>query len=752
MLFRSILLFFSCTFFLETAQALHNGSISGLITEAATGLELPGATLRLQPGNRYAVSNDIGYFIFSDLPAGAYSISVQLLGYEQKTLENIEVRDSESSTLRLSLSPVQVDLHTVEIAAPVAQPFQTISALDIRTRPLNSTQEVLRIVPGLFIAQHAGGGKAEQLFLRGFDIDHGTDVAISVDGMPVNMVSHAHGQGYADLHFVIPELIDQVDFKKGPYDAAGGDFATAGQVRFKTLDALNHNILKVEGGQFNTARAVAAFQLLGQQAERRNRHAWLAAETMYSDGYFDLPQAFKRLNVQGKYTALLDDNQRVSLSASAFSSNWDASGQIPERAVRSGQISRFGAIDPTEGGATGRYNLNFEHLKTLGNKGLLRNQLFYSRYNFELFSNFTFFLNDPQNGDEIRQQEKRHIFGYNGSYRHQGQVLLTEIGWQLRADQTNGTELSRVRDRETLTARLALGDIAQTNAAAYLSETLLLGEHLSLNAALRADVFQFDYKNLLDSVYAPQRQTAGILSPKLNLSYQLGTRTRLYLSGGSGFHSNDTRVVVAQQGRQILPRALGADVGAIVKPADGLLVQMAAWYLALEQEFVYVGDEAVVEAGGRTRRLGLDVSLRAQAARYLFADADITYSHARAIDAPEGAAYIPLAPRWTATGGLSWDQGSGFFGSLRARFLGDRAANEDNSTLAKGYLLLDAVAGWKHGKVEWSLSVQNLLNQAWKEAQFDTESRLKNEPEPVTEIHFTPGTPFFLKGGVRFNF
>jgi outer membrane cobalamin receptor len=744
-----LLISFLCFSF--SAAALHNGSISGLITETGAGLELAGAVIRLEPGGRYTTSNEIGYFSFQNLPAGTYTLNIQLIGYEVKNIPNIEVRDTESSVLRILLAPQPLDLEAVDIATPVSQPFQTISALDIQTRPINSTQDVLRTVPGLFIAQHAGGGKAEQLFLRGFDIDHGTDVSISVDGAPVNMVSHAHGQGYADLHFVIPELVEKVDFNKGPYEATAGDFTTAGSVRFKTMDALDHNLIKVEGAQFNTARAVGAFNLLGQGAERRNRHAYLAAETMYSDGYFDAPQALKRLNVQGKYSALLDDQQRVSFTASAFSSSWDASGQVPERAIASGAITRFGAIDPTEGGQTSRYNLIFEHMKSRGSQGLWRNQLYYTRYAFELYSNFTFFLNDPVNGDGIRQREKRHLFGYSGSYRHQGHILQSEIGVFLRSDQTSGSELSRVRARAFKMSGLALGNIAQTNSGAYWSEKVQLGA-FTMEAALRADIFQFAYENQLDSLYAPQRETAGIVSPKVKLNYTLGSKTQLYFHAGSGFHSNDTRVVVAQRAEQALPRALGADLGVVFKPAKGLLVQLAAWRLALEQEFVYVGDEAVVEAGGKTRRSGLDLSLRGQMARHLFVDADITYSHARSVEAEAGAQNIPLAPVFTGTAGLNWDKGSGFFGSLRSRYLGNRPANEDNSVRAEGYFLLDVVAGWKWKQVEASITVQNLLNTAWKEAQFDTESRLKDELEPVSEIHFTPGTPFFLKGGLSIRF
>lgn len=738
------------------AAFAHNGSVNGQVLENGSGLELPGVTVRLEPGNHFTTTNTLGFFGFTNLAAGSYTLTINYIGYETKTLENVSVRDVETTVLRIEMTPASVDLRDVEVTTTVSQPFQSISALDIRTRPVTTTQDVLRLVPGLFIAQHAGGGKAEQMFLRGFDIDHGTDIQLSVDGMPVNMVSHAHGQGYADLHFIIPEIIGTADFKKGPYYADAGDFTTAGLVRFRTEDVLKSSFLKVEGGQFGTARAVGGFNLLGKNAARRNQHAYLASETYYSDGYFDSPQAFRRLNLFGKYTALSDDDQRISLSASAFQSSWNASGQIPERAVKSGLIGRFGAIDDNEGGLTSRYNFNFEHIKSLNNNYLLKNHLYYTDYSFELYSNFTFFLNEPENGDEIRQKEHRRIFGYNGALQLDGTLagkrISTEAGIFIRYDKVEDNELSRTRQRQFTQYHISLGDVDETNTGAYLSATWELAPRFTLNAAARADIFQFSYENELDSFFHPQQVTAGIVSPKLNLFYDLNPAVRLYLNSGFGFHSNDARVVVPQDGKQILPRALGADLGAIFKPAPGLLFNVAGWYLHLDQEFVYVGDEGVVEPGGKTRRFGIDLSARAQVFRYLFADLDLTYSNARSTEEPEGARYIPLAPQWTGTGGISWDKGKGFFGSLRYRLLGDRAANEDNSLTAGGYFLLDAVTGWKTSRWEFGISTQNLLNAEWKEAQFETESRLPFETEPVAEIHYTPGTPFYVKGFVMFSF
>lgn len=741
--------------------AVHGGSIKGLVVDAETNTELAGATLRLNGSEGSTVTNDIGMFSFTDLPGGEYTISVNFIGYQSAT-QTVRVVDHETVNIKFTLATSTLQLENVDVAVQKSRPLSTLSALDIQLRPINSTQDVLRFVPGLVIAQHAGGGKAEQIFLRGFDIDHGTDIALFADGIPVNMVSHAHGQGYADLHFLIPELVDRVDFQKGPYYASVGNLCTAGYVKFETPAALRQNMLKVEAGEFNTYRTVAAVDLLGARAAARGSSAYVAGETLFSEGYFDNPQDFKRFNLFAKFRQSYDDGKVLTISGSRFTSSWLASGQIPERAVNDGSIGRFGAIDPTEGGRTSRYNLNIEHSNAISDKTLIKNQFFLSKYDFELYSNFTFFLNDPLNGDQIRQKENRLITGYNGAIIHNtnwgGRKLRLEAGPQLRFDDVDDNELSRSKNRITTLERLSLGDVQELNFALYGDASIELTPKFILNAGARFDVFQFSYHNKLDTLQAFRQKAKSIASPKLNLTYAVSSRLSVFAQAGSGFHSNDTRVIVGAARENILPRALGFEAGVLIKPIPQLLLSATAWQLNLEQEFVYVGDEGVVEPGGKTRRQGIDLSARWQLLPWLFLDADYNYTHPRATDEPEGAQYIPLAPTQTSVGGLSVQTKKGFSGSLRYRYVGDRAANEDYSLTAEGYFLLDAVAAYapvlKNGKqpCEFALSAQNLTDVYWKEAQFETETRLRNEPASVTEIHYTPGTPFYLKGSFTYRF
>ncbi len=648
-----------------------------------------------------------------------------------------------------------VTLEKVTIVGGAGRQYEPISSVDIRMRDITSSQDVLRMVPGLFIGQHAGGGKAEQIFLRGFDIDHGTDINIMVDGTPVNMVSHAHGQGYADLHFLIPELIQKVDFKKGPYYADKGNFTTTGFVNFNTFNFLPHSSVKLEAGMFNTVRTVAMLDLLSEQRKKAGQSAYIGTEYLYTKGYFDHPQHLNRFNIFGKYHHQLSKRTTLNVSASTFSSKWNASGQIPDRAVKEGRIGFYGAIDPDEGGSTARTNANAIVTTTLNSKSNIRTQLFYTHYKFDLFSNFTFFKEDPVNGDQIRQRESRNMYGVNTSYNNRSFIgnteVNSEIGVHARFDRTADSELSRTKNRNLLMTPLALGDITENNIAAYINETISFSNWFNINAGIRVDQFYNRYVNKLENNHEASA-SASIVSPKVTVSYHPTTKTQFYISAGKGFHSNDTRVVVPRNGREILPAAYGSDVGVIFKPAKELLVHFAGWYLWMEQEFVYVGDESIVEPSGKSRRVGLDLSARYMPWRWLYFDMDMNYSHARAIDGEKGSNHIPLAPKFTSIGGITFTSNLGLNASVRYRYMSDRPANEDNSMVAKGYFITDAIITYTKKRYELGITVQNLFNSRWKETQFETESRLFDEPQPVSEIHFTPGTPFFIKAGVTVKF
>ncbi len=696
----------------------------------------------------HAHSSESGDFKLKGSKVGD-SVRIRLIGYETRI---IKLKDSDFENLFLITLTEQAFKLEELIITEELNALKTISRLDLNTSPVNSSQEILRKVPGLIIGQHAGGGKAEQIFLRGFDVDHGTDVSLSVDGMPVNMVSHAHGQGYSDLHFLIPETIKKIDFGKGPYYGEQGDFNTAGYVDFTTLDYVKNSQITLSVGDFNTLRTLGMFNLL---KNTKGQNAYLATEYIATDGPFESPQNFSRLNIFGKYIVLSPENDKLTLSASHFTSRWDASGQIPQREVDNGNITRFGAIDDTEGGETSRTNINIEFRKRISDNTQFKTNAFYSYYDFKLFSNFTFFLEDPINGDQIKQQEDRHIFGLNTKITKSTNIgsttVVTDAGLNFRHDIINNVELSRTLNRRTTLESLQLGDIHQTNIDAFITSTFEFGK-FRISPSLRLDYFKFLYNDKLQTTYTVQSESKAIVSPKLNLFYDVKNNLQLYIKSGIGFHSNDTRVVVNNAGRDILPKAYGLDVGKIWKPNKRIIINSAFWYLFLEQEFVYVGDVGIVEPSGETERFGVDLGLRYQINDWLYLDADATYTRARSLEAPDGEDFIPLAPDLTLTGGLSVSDLGGFSGGIRYRYIDDRPANETNSIVAEGYLVTDFNINYKMNNITLGVEIENLFDVEWNETQFATESRLQNESESVEEIHFTPGTPFFIKGRITYNF
>lgn len=721
--------------------------INGKITDDL-GLAIEDAVVYINKYENHTHSDINGRFFLKNIKAGD-SLFVHFLGFERFT-KKLNARDFDE-TLNIILKESSFMLDQVYIDNSLKS-GHTVSSIDLKMNPVQSSQEVLQMVPGLFLAQHAGGGKAEQIFLRGFDIDHGTDIRLTVDGMPVNMVSHAHGQGYADLHFLIPETIENIEFGKGPYYADQGNFNTAGYVNFSTKDRLSQNMVSFEYGRFNTNRALAMMQLIDGETQG----LYFAGEYLMSDGPFESSQNFKRLNFMAKYRHTLDEKSSLNLQVSSFSSDWDASGQIPQRLVDAGVITRFGAVDDTEGGMTSRTNAALEYTRILNNNTYNKLSAYVSQYDFQLFSNFTFFLEDPENSDQIMQRESRTIYGFENALNSELQWGDTEIeltgGLGFRYDDIDDNELSRTKNRIETLETLSLGDIDESNLFAYTNAAFHVSDW-TINPALRLDHFNFEYRNRLAGVYDRQTQSRTILAPKLNIFYNPSYNMQLFLKSGIGFHSNDTRVVIEGTADEILPAAYSLDLGMQYKPLPNLWFSTSLWYLALEQEFVYVGDAGIVEPSGRTRRQGVDLGIRYQLGDHLYLNYDINYTYARAIDEAEGEDFIPLAPDLTAVAGINYVIRDKLTAGLNMRYIKDRPANEDNSIIAEGYFVTDLNVDYNIAEhVGVGLIVNNLFNTEWNEAQFATLSQLKNEAEPVEEIHFTPGTPFAARMRVYFRF
>jgi hypothetical protein len=731
-------------------RAIDGRVLNGKVIDKNSRLPLEYAVVSAGEKGLPAITDGDGHFELR-VRADPDSIRISLVGYRPATIGFVKA-DSRNQPagklLQIELERGPVDLQAVTIL-PLSNnaSFHTISGIDLNLRPASSAQDLMRLVPGLFLMQHQGGGVADHIFLRGFDADHGTDVSVSVDEMPLNLVSHAHGQGFSDLHFVIPELVTSYEYGKGPYYADHGDFTTAGYVAFRTVDVLEKSEVKWEAGAFHTGRMMTMVNLLSDKARQRGESAYIAGEVSYTDGPNDYPEHFNRANLFGKYKVDLSPRDQLKITLSTFSSDWRSSGEIPERAVSEGLISRWGYIDSAQGGNTSRSTAIVRLSSSLPNNLLLENQVYYSRYFFLLHYDETFFADDPVNGDQLRQRESRDLYGYNGKLTHH--VYFKDngdlssafgVGWQL--NNIYGSSLSHTRDYNDVLQYIQYGDTREMAFNAYLDENYRTGNWL-FNAGARLDYLYFNYMDKLNP-WEPSRNKT-VASPKLNIAYTVDDHVQLYIKTGKGFHSNDAKVVATNRGLDVLPSAYGTDLGLNWKPVPHLFLNAALWYLYLQQEFVYNGDDGTFTPGDKTRREGFDLSARYQFSSWLFANWDLNVSHARDLQAAKGNNYLPLSVPLSSTGGLYVKLPYGLDGGISYRYLENRPANSDNSLVAKGYYITDLTVNYTRRKFELGLEIQNLFNTRWEDAQYEVVSKLRNEPQPVDDISFTPGMPFFAK-------
>jgi outer membrane receptor protein involved in Fe transport len=637
----------------------------------------------------------------------------------------------------------------VEAPPPVAASSQVlIPAEDFELRPHGRPADIVRLVPGLVIGQHAGGGKAEQYFLRGFDADHGSDVALFVDGVPVNLRTHAHGQGYADLHFLIPETVKRVEAFKGPYHVEFGDFATAGAVNFVTLDVVPENLVQLSGGSFDTHRYLT---LLSPTRDRVK--TLLALEGYFTDGPFERAQNFQRFNGFGKATVGLTDALDLTLSASHYRSAWHASGQVPVRAVRSGLIDRFGAIDNSEGGATQRTVVDAILRWRPTERDVVTVQTYGQYYALDLFSNFTFFLNDPVNGDGIVQGDRRWVGGVDARWQHTrtpfGIPLITTAGLQYRID-TPRVILGTQADRHRL-ARTQDVDVVEQSYSPFLKLDAQPLAWLRLVGGARGDIFHFDVRDNLGGAGGRLEGNATRAVPSWKANAILGPwlGTEFFANYGTGFHSNDARSVTSNPSGVALPEARGWEVGVRTKPHRRLELTASYWQLDLDSELVFVGDEGTTEIRGPSRRRGFEVGGRVSLLEWLVLSGDVTVSRAHFTNGDE----VPLAPRLTARGDLTARLPWGVATTLEVRHVGDRFASEDRHQTARGYTLVDFTARYRYRSFEVFVGLENLFDVDYREAQFFFTSRLRGEPAAgVDDIHFTPGQPRAISGGIAWRF
>ena len=655
--------------------------------------------------------------------------------------------------------------------APAASKGQA-SAEEIANRPYLRRSEILETVPGVITTQHAGGGKATQYFLRGFNLDHGTDFATSIDFMPMNLKTHAHGQGYTDLNPLIPELIERVDYVKGTYTAANGDLSTAGSENFKLFDVLPHNLISAEVGGWGFYRGLLAgsIDLNGPvpatapsaknpgknpvtPAKQETNSLTYALEYNTYEGPFALSEDFERWNGLLRWFKGDADNH-FAATLMGYHATWASADQIPQRAVRSGLIDRLGFIDPTTGGDSQRYSLNLEWAEREGDV-VTKANLFGICYDLDLFSNFTYSLDYPDRGDQFEQAEQRWIIGGNISRTWEQRQLLGHeaeftLGLQTRHDLIDGIGLWRAEQRERF-KNIRQDDVYEASIGVFADSTVHWNDWFRTNVGLRGDLFCFDTQS--NNAANSGDDFAGIVSPKVSAIFGPWHETELYLNFGTGFHSNDARGVTTRldpnDGTRVdtvdpLVRTMGAEFGIRTQAVPHLTSTLTFFWLESDSELVYIGDAGANEAGPGSRRYGIEWSNYWRPTDWFGMDAEIALTHGRFIDAGNED-HIPASVPVMFSGGINLGaQGDadGFFGNIRARAFGKRPLKEDNSVKGKSSFLVNAGIGYRKKNWEVAAECLNLFDREDNDIEYYYESRLPGEADAgVSDIHFHPTEP-----------
>ena len=621
-----------------------------------------------------------------------------------------------------------------------------VGAADLLLRPLMREGELLETVPGLIVTQHSGDGKANQMFVRGFNLDHGTDFQTRIEGMPVNMASHAHGQGYTDLNFLIPEFVDFIDYRLGNYNAAIGDFGSAGGAEFQLRRTLDRPFFSFGAGEYGYARAVG-----GTTLDVGTGRLMLGGEAKGYNGPWSVDQRLRKFSGIARYSRERGTS-RFSLLGLAYNNTWNASDQIPLRAVENGTLHRFGQIDPTLGGATSRYSLSatWNHL---GASSAQTVQLFGIASKFDLYSNFTYYIDNASSGDQFNQREGRIIVGANASHKQQIVALGVEhqvtIGLQNRTDLIDGIGLHRTRARQR-TGTVREDDVSEIGTGLYAEAESHWHPRFRTVLGLRGDAYTFDVTSKV-AANSGQR-SAGIVSPKASLVFVPTQTSELYISAGLGFHSNDARGTTisidpnsgeAAQRVDPLVRSRGGELGLRVSPTSQWRSTMALWTLGLNSELLFVGDGGTTEPTDGSRRTGVTFANFYRLIPQLTLDADVSFSRARLRDVAAEANRIPGALENVVAAGATWTSSrQGAFAAIRMRHFGSYPLIEDNSVRAKATTLVNASGGFRVAGVRVQLSALNLLGSRASDIQYFYASRLAGEPAGgVNDIHFHPVEP-----------
>lgn len=654
-----------------------------------------------------------------------------------------------------------------QIGQGVSASSGVVGGDEIQLRALQRTGSVLELVPGMVVTQHSGTGKANQYFLRGFNLDHGTDFATSIDGMPINMRSHGHGQGYTDLNFIIPEAIEKVAYKKGAYYAEVGDFSGAGSAEFFTRSRFDNSgadsgSAGLEAGEDDYYRALvlADFSAL-------NGQWFIATEHHKNQGpWTDISEDLNKHNLLMKHQRNWRGGE-LDFALMAYDNHWNSADQIPQRAVNTGLIDEFGSIDTTVGGEASRYSLSAQWRTPHWQAGL-----YAIRSDLNLWSNFTYFLEDNVNGDQFEQVDSRVIYG--GTLRHEKHLQLfnrpvtLRLGSELRYDRIRDVGLFSSRDRLRLGA-IRRDSINEASVGSYSEASMAISDQLKAVVAVRYDYFDFEVDdkagvniNGRDLSVNGGDENDDKWSFKAGLIHNINSEWELYGSLGQGFHSNDARGTTIRidpdSGDAVgrvdpLVASFGYELGLRGFISDRINLSLAAWELELDSELLFVGDAGNTEASGASEREGIELTVYYRLSESLTADLEYAYADSQFKNTEPGVGDdIPGAISEVVQAGLSVDMSSGWFGSLRLRYFGDRPLEDTGRVRSDSSTVVNLRAGYKYEQWLFKLDVLNLLDSDDHDIDYFYESRLASEPAGVEDIHYHILEPRTVRLGVEYTF
>lgn len=618
---------------------------------------------------------------------------------------------------------------------------------ELLERPYLRRGELLEVVPGMVVTQHSGSGKANQYFVRGYNLDHGTDFAVSVDGMPANLRSHAHGQGYADVNHLIPEFIGHLDYTKGPFAAESGDLSTAGSAKFTLVDTLPYGFATMTVGEDSYFRAVA-----GDSFQLGAGTLTIGGEASYNEGPWVLPEDAHRFNGLIRWSAGKDEDT-LSLTLMGSDGQWRSTDQIPSRAIIDGTVDRFGFIDPTDGGESRRYSLSANFTRRAG-PVLWEGNAYVGYYDLDLFSNFTYFLEDPVNGDQFRQSDERIFAGANlkGTVENLtwfGHETKVSGGFQTHHDWINDLALAHTKDRIDLST-VRVDDVFSANYSLWSEVETRWTPWFRSVAGLRADAFVFDVDSDLPANSGSE--TDAIVSPKLNLIFGPWAKNEIFVSAGTGFHSNDARgttlhvdPVTGDPAQPVDPlvRTWSTELGWRGRPTPKLATSVALWMIGSDSELIYVGDAGNVEPGGATTRLGVEAAAYYRPTDWLAIDGELALSQGRYDDSTAaGGPWIENQVPVVFSSGITAGAKTGWFGALRSRWFSARPLTADKQFESSESFQVNARVGYRTEFWELALDGFNLLDRNDNDIEYYYASRLPGEPAGgVDDYHIHPAEP-----------